>query len=86
MLTIYGVFLLGRRNKMSINVLAFTAIVMLLWNPAWLFDVGFQMSFMAVWAILLFVPQVEDCFSAKYLMEHPWKKRFLDMVSGWAER
>ena len=81
MLTIYGVFLLGRRNKMSINVLAFTAIVMLLWNPAWLFDVGFQMSFMAVWAILLFVPQVEDCFSAKYLMEHPWKKRFLDMVT-----
>ena len=81
MLTIYGVFLLGRRNKMSINVLAFTAIVMLLWNPAWLFDVGFQMSFMAVWAILLFVPQVEDCFSAKYLMEHPWKKRILDMVT-----
>ena len=49
MLTIYGVLSIGRRNKMSVNVLAFTAFLMLMWNPAWLFDVGFQMSFMAVW-------------------------------------
>lgn len=46
MLTIYGVLSIGRRNKMSVNVLAFTAFLMLMWNPAWLFDVGFQMSFM----------------------------------------
>jgi competence protein ComEC len=55
---------------MSVNALAFTAIVMLMWNPEWLFDIGFQLSFMAVLAILLFVPVFEDIFSAKYLQEH----------------
>ena len=81
MLTLYGALSLGGRNKMSINVLAFTSIVMLMWNPAWLFDVGFQMSFMAVWAILLFVPLFEDVFTAKYLMEHRWIKRIWDVVA-----
>ena len=69
MLTIYGVLSIGRRNKMSVNVLAFTAFLMLMWNPAWLFDVGFQMSFMAVWAILLFVPLFTSVFSDQYYME-----------------
>ena len=81
MLTIYGVLSIGRRNKMSVNVLAFTALVMLLWNPAWLFDVGFQMSFMAVWAILLFVPVFTGVFSDKYYMEHPWVAKGWGMVA-----
>lgn len=70
MLTVYGLLSISHRNKMSVNALAFTAIVMLMWNPEWLFDIGFQLSFMAVLAILLFVPVFEDVFSAKYLREH----------------
>ena len=66
---------------MSVNALAFTAIVMLMWNPAWLFDVGFQMSFMAVLAILLFVPLFEDVFPAEYLMEHRWIKRIWGLTA-----
>ncbi|SDZ92892.1 competence protein ComEC [Xylanibacter ruminicola] len=81
MLTIYGILSIGHRNKMSVNVLAFTALVMLLWNPAWLFDVGFQMSFMAVWAILLFVPVFTGVFSDKYYMEHPWVAKGWGMVA-----
>ena len=80
MLTVYGLLSIGNRDKMSVNALAFTAIVMLMWSPAWLFDVGFQMSFMAVFAILLFVPLFEDVFSAKYLMEHRWIKRIWGLV------
>lgn len=34
------------------NILAATAFGMLLWNPAWLFDLSFQLSFTAVAAIL----------------------------------
>jgi competence protein ComEC len=81
MLTVYGLLSIGNRDKMSINALAFTAIVMLMWNPSWLFDVGFQMSFMAVLAILLFVPLLEDVFSAEYLMEHRWIKRIWGLVT-----
>ena len=81
MLTIYGLLSIGYRDKMSINVLSFTAIAMLMWNPLWLFDVGFQMSFMAVFAILLFMPLFDDVFSAEYLMEHRWVKRLGGVVA-----
>lgn len=49
-LTIADLF--GGRS-LSLNTLAATAWVMLLGNPAWLFDIGFQLSFLAVLSILL---------------------------------
>ena len=57
MLTLFALFSLGHRQHMSVNILCFTAIVMLCYSPLTLFDVGFQLSFMAVLSILLFLPQ-----------------------------
>ena len=70
MLSIYALLSLGHRDRMSVNTLAFTAIVMLMVSPMSLFDVGFQMSYMAVLSILLFVPLLESIFTAEYLMSH----------------
>lgn len=70
MLTVYALLSLGHRDRMSLNTLAFTAIIMLVVNPYALFDVGFQMSFMAVAAILLFMPLARMVFSEAYLMRH----------------
>lgn len=42
-----------QRENTSLNTLAFSALVMLLVYPRWLFDIGFQLSFAAVAAILL---------------------------------
>jgi competence protein ComEC len=70
MLTLYAVLSLGHRDKMSVNTLAFTAIVMMIVSPMTLFDVGFQMSYMAVFTILLFVPLFEEVFPEQYLMSH----------------
>ena len=70
MLSIYALLSLGHRDRMSVNTLAFTAIVMLMVSPMSLFDVGFQMSYMAVLSILLFVPLLESIFTAEYLMLH----------------
>lgn len=70
MLTIYGLLSLGYRQKMSINVLAFTAIVLLVLKPQSLFDIGFQMSFLAVLAILLCYPLLNRVFSERWMMEH----------------
>ena len=70
MLTVYALLAIGHRHKMSVNTLAFTAIIMLLISPQALFDIGFQMSFMAVFSILLFVPLFYRPFSAEYLMTH----------------
>ena len=81
MLTVYALLALGHRKKMSVNTLAFTAIVMLLVSPQALFDVGFQMSFMAVFSILLFVPLFYRPFSAEYLMTHRVVKWVWGMVA-----
>lgn len=70
MLTVYGLLSLGYRQKMSVNVLAFTAIILLVIKPQSLFDIGFQMSFLAVLAILLFFPLLNNVFSERWLMEH----------------
>ena len=76
MLSVYALLSLGHRDRMSVNTLAFTAIVMLMVSPMSLFDVGFQMSYMAVLSILLFVPLMESIFSAEYLMSH-WVVKWL---------
>lgn len=70
MVSIYALLSLGHRDKLSVNTLAFAAIVMLLFNPMALFDVGFQLSFMAVLAILLFYPLLESLWSQPFLLDH----------------
>ena len=74
MLTVYALLSLGHRDKMSVNTLAFAAMVMLMVSPRSLFDIGFQMSFMAVLSILLWMPVFMGVFSEGYLMEHRWVK------------
>ena len=41
------------------NSLAAAALVMLLWDPMYIFDVGFQLSFAAVFSIVYFYPKLE---------------------------
>ena len=53
MLTVYSVMGLLYRDKMSFNVISLAAIVMLIVSPSDLFDVGFQLSYTAVLAIIL---------------------------------
>jgi competence protein ComEC len=49
----------GLNRSVSIyNVLASSAFVILLWNPFWLFDVGFQLSYFAVIGIVYFQPKI----------------------------
>lgn len=70
MLSVYALLSLGHRRRMSVNTLAFTAMIMLVVNPKSLFDVGFQMSFMAVLSILLWMPIFGRMFTEQYLMDH----------------
>ena len=81
MITVYALLSLGYRDKMSVNTLAFAAIVMLLFNPLSLFDVGFQLSFLAVLAILLFYPLFEGVWPQPFLMDHRVFKWLWTMLS-----
>ena len=55
------------RDTDIFNLLAFAALVLLLLNPYQLWDVGFQLSFVAVAAIVYFVPKMEKP------LQHLWR-------------
>lgn len=64
----------------SINLLAFTGFVMLVWDPMQLYDAGFQLSFLAVLGILLFQVKLHALWEPK--MKHSWLQYLLKQV--WA--
>lgn len=55
----------GGRRAFSLNTLAIAAFFMLLYNPFYLFDVGFQLSFLAVFSILLIYPVLFRCWTVQ---------------------
>ncbi|WP_297182301.1 ComEC/Rec2 family competence protein [uncultured Phocaeicola sp.] len=48
-------------RALSLNTLAIATFSMLLYNPFYLFDTGFQLSFLAVFSILLIYPFIFRC-------------------------
>ena len=54
MLSIYSLCIVSGRDKASVNALSLAAICLLVANPLCLWDIGFEMSFMAVLGILMF--------------------------------
>jgi len=81
MLSVYALLSLGNRQRMSVNTLAFTAMVMLMASPRSLFDVGFQMSFMAVFSILIWLPMFDRIFKPHYLQDHRLVKWLWGLMS-----
>lgn len=69
MISVCSLASLGHRKAFSVNTLSFAALVMLIANPTNLWDVGFQMSFMAVLSILLF-------YQPLYQLLHPYHPLF----------
>jgi competence protein ComEC len=55
------------------NTLAASAFCMLVYNPFYLFDIGFQLSYMAVWSILFLQPRLDRLFIVRNpLLSTPW--------------
>lgn len=60
MFTVLSIAQLSGRNYDSLNTLLFTAFVLVLWNPLTVFDIGFQLSFLAMLGIFLFYEKIES--------------------------
>ncbi len=62
-------------RKTSIyNTLAFSAFVLLCINPYWLWDVGFQLSYVAVLSIVIFMKPIYNLFFVKNkILDFIWK-------------
>lgn|GEM_PF-693521 len=56
---------LTRRASSNFNILFFSAIIILVFNPGMLYDVGFQLSYLAVAGILLFFPHASKSISKR---------------------
>ncbi|MFC1617613.1 DNA internalization-related competence protein ComEC/Rec2, partial [Candidatus Margulisiibacteriota bacterium] len=56
---------LMRKNVDFYHIFAFTALVMLLINPFYLFDVGAQLSFIATFALVYGVPKIAEILPEK---------------------
>ena len=64
---------LKKSNNMY-NMLGLSAFLLLLFNPFLVYDVGFQLSYMAVLGILYFYPKIYLLFDAKtWFTEHIWQ-------------
>ena len=56
------------------NTLALSAFVLLCWNPFWLWDVGFQLSYAAVLSIVIFFRPVYNWFyTENKIVDFLWK-------------
>lgn len=67
MISLYSFGLMAKRQGASLNVLAFAYVIMLCLNPLSLFDLSFQMSFLAVASILLFQPLIVKIYEPHHL-------------------
>ena len=71
MISSFALLSLLGRNRASLNALALAALLILMVNPYSLYDVGFQLSFMAVLAIVTVQPLLENVISREWLFAHP---------------
>lgn len=67
MLTIFAFVVLTGRRLVSLNTLAFAAVVQLVVSPLSLWDVGFQMSFLAVLGIVMLNLRLRDVATPTWL-------------------
>ncbi|MFS6554098.1 ComEC/Rec2 family competence protein, partial [Parabacteroides distasonis] len=72
MLTLMSVATLTGRQGASLNTLAFAAIIILLFSPSSIYDLGFQLSFTAVAFIVVFTNPVMNFLPLQWRIAHPW--------------
>lgn len=74
MLTLFLTGLLLGRLTERYNILAASAFCMLVYEPLYLFDIGFQLSYLAVFSILYFQPRMQRLIEIRnpFLLT-PWR-------------
>lgn len=77
--TIMAVVLLGsfvfERESDTLNALAIAAFMILLWNPFYIYDIGFQLSFGCVLSIVLLRSKIQQ------ILESVWPKNISQAMS-----
>ena len=66
MLTLYEVTLTMQRRRAALNVWALSLFIILLFDPMAIYDVGMQLSYLAVLSILIYFPTFSKAFTFRY--------------------
>jgi len=70
MLGAFVLALYAEREVDPVNALLLSAMILLAINPPSLFDISFQLSFLALWGIVVFVPLIVGPFASHF---HGWQ-------------
>jgi len=82
MASIYMFALANERKVSVINIIAATALILLLFNPDLLFDPGFQFSFFAVLSIIIGFKKLNTSLPLKkYLINRNYNKKIVDLLN-----
>ncbi len=83
MVVAFLVSILLNRERNLLHTLAVAAFLILIFSPPSLFDVSFQLSFLAVLSILYLVPRVLQAFKQEgisILLKASWKKNIMNYI------
>ena len=66
MFSLFSIAMYSNRITNTYNTLVISAFLLLLWNPYYIFDIGFQMSYTAVFAIIWIKPLFDNLWQPKF--------------------
>ncbi len=81
MISIYVITTIDGRDKMSVNALFVTVMLMLLVNPMQIWDVGFQLSFASMLSIFVYYKPIYGMFGRKFLFSSPLVRAVWAMIA-----
>lgn len=71
-----------QRNQNTYNLLAISAVLLLIYNPFFLFDVGFQLSYLAVTGLVYLYPKIYHLFYVRnWLGDQIWSYLSLSIAA-----
>lgn len=74
---LFGILTIGKtygKVYRPFNALAFSAFILLIWNPNFLFDIGFQLSYLAMLGIFIFYRPIEKLvYTKNKILEKGWQ-------------
>lgn len=74
MCTLTSLFSISTEHRNPLTILFFAAFCMLCYNPFYLFDIAFQLSFLSVLSIMAFSRKIAHLFSFKsIIIKHLWE-------------